>query len=127
MTPTEFIDYQRDVREAQIAFPGMELGAAYQKFMLEIKRQSPRPKLSTNDPILAAAKAEIKKAFRRKCTQPDCSGEQILQGVCEGCAAGKKGFKSMWECEECLFREYSPKPFLDWYTELGNTNASTED
>ena len=118
MTPEEFVEYERDMREAQIVFPGMEMRAAYEKFMVEVKKKPPRPRLSTSDPALRAAKATIMKTFRRPCNQPGCKGEQVLQGVCEGCAAGKKGFKSMWECEECLYREYSLKPYLDWYNEL---------
>ena len=118
MTSEEFIEYERDVREAQEAFPGMEMGEAYRKFMREIRKKEPSPPLTTGDKSLDAAKASIGKAFKRPCTQPGCSGEQVLQGVCEGCAAGKKGFRSVWECEECLTREYSKKNFMEWYHEL---------
>ena len=118
MTPDEFIEYEQDVREAQIAFPGVEMRVAYERFMVEVKKKPARPKLSTGDKSLEAAKTVIHKAFRRSCTQVGCTGEHVLQGVCEGCAAGKKGFKTLWECEECLYREYSTKPYFDWYNEL---------
>ena len=118
MTPEEFIQRERDVREAVEAFPGMEMGEAYKKFMVEIRKQKPLPRLSTGDRELDAIKSHIKALLRRKCTQVGCEGEQVLQGVCEGCAAGKKGYKTVWECEECLHREYSTRPYLDWYEEL---------
>lgn len=123
MTPEEFIAYHRDVQEATVAFPEMEVGAAYRKFMLEIKKKEPQPPISSGDPVLKAAKALIRKTFRRPCNRPNCTGTQILAGVCEGCAAGKKGFKSVWECEECLYREYSIKPYLEWYEELKRTHG----
>jgi len=123
MTSEEFIAYQRDVTEAHQAFPDMEMGAAYRKFMLEIKKQSPRKPLNTKDKSLEAAKSMIKQTLRRPCTQEGCSGTQIMQGVCEGCLAGKKGFKSLWECEECLYREYSKIPYLDWYNKLKGSNG----
>jgi hypothetical protein len=118
MTSEEFINRERDIREAHIMFPDIELGAAYLKFMKEVRRAESIPNLRTDDETIKAAKAVIIKAFKRPCTQSGCSGEQVLSGVCEGCAAGKKGFKSMWECEECLYIEYSTRPYLDWYTEL---------
>lgn len=119
MTPEQYIEYEQDMREAQVAFPDeRNMRAAYERFMVEVKKKPPRPKLSSNDPVLKAATAAIHKAFRRPCDQSGCKGEQVLQGVCEGCAAGKKGFKSLWECEECLHREYSKRPYLDWYNEL---------
>ena len=118
MTPNDFIERERDMQEAQIAFPEMEMGEAYRKFMIEIKKKEPLPPLNTGDKSLEAAKAIIRNAFRRPCSQPGCSGEQVLQGVCTNCAAGKKGFLSQWECDECLYREFSKRPYLDWYEEL---------
>ena len=118
MTPTEFIEYERDVQEAQIAFPGMEMGEAYQKFMREIKKKESRGPINFNDPELKKSKTIILKTFKRPCNQPGCPGTQVLQGVCGGCAAGKKGFLSQWECDECFYREFSKRPYLDWYEEL---------
>jgi len=118
MTPNDFIERERDMQEAQIAFPGMEMGEAYQKFMREIKKKEPQGPMDFNDPKLKAAKAIILGTFKRPCDQLGCNGTQVLQGVCSGCAAGKKGFLSQWECEECLYREFSKRPYLDWYEEL---------
>lgn len=118
MTPEEFMQRERDVREAIEAFPNMEMGEAYNKFMTEIKRKPPAPKLSSGDRELKAIKSHIKSTLRRKCNQQECNGEQVLQGVCDGCAAGKKGFKTVWECQECLVREYSTRPYFEWFEEL---------
>ena len=117
MEPNEFMEYEQDVREAQIAFPGMEMREAYVKFMTEIRKQEPRPMLSTGDKSLDAVKASIKQTLRKPCDQEGCKGEKVLTGVCEGCAAGKKGFKTVWECEECLHREFSTKTFFEVYEE----------
>jgi len=118
MTADELMEYERDIREATIAYPKMEMRAAYIKFMTEIKKRDPKPMLSTNDPKIKAAIASITKKFKKPCSQDGCRGEMVLSGVCNGCAAGRKGFRTQWECEECLYREFSPKTFFDWYEEL---------
>ncbi len=118
MIEKEYLEYEQDVREAQIAFPELEMRAAYVKFMQEVKKKEPQKKMSTGDRHLEAVKASIRGTFCRPCNQDGCRGRQVLQGVCEGCAAGKKGFKSLWECEECLYREYSRKSYLELYNEL---------
>ena len=120
MTTEEYIEYEWDVREAAEAFPSMEVGAAYRKFMLEVKKQEPRPLLRSDDKSIpnSQAKPIVLRTFKRPCTQVGCAGIQVLQGVCGGCAAGKKGYLSLWECEECLYREFSKRPYLDWYKEL---------
>lgn len=116
MTPEDFIKREQEIREAQSIFPDLEIGEAYRKYK-EAKGET-ATMLSTGDPSLEEAKKMVLKTFRRPCNQPGCAGEQVLQGVCEGCVAGKKGFKSVWECEECLAREYSKKTYLEWYQEL---------
>jgi len=126
MTADELMEYERDIREATIAYPKMEMREAYVKFMTEIKKKDPKPMLSTNDPKIKAAIASITKKFKKACENPnnkDCPGEMVLSGVCNGCAAGKKGFRTQWECEECLFREFSPKTFFDWYEELSKSEV----
>ena len=125
MTPQGFMDYERDVREALVAFPGMEMREAYERFLREIKKQEPQALLSTGDKRLEAAKAAVKGTLRRPCTQEGCGGKQVLQGVCEGCAAGKKGFKTVWECEECLFREYSKIDFYAWFEQLAEKKGAS--
>jgi len=118
MTPEEFIERERDTLEAHEMFPELEMREAYEKFMAEIRKKTPTPLLRTDDKSLKAVKTVILKSFKRPCNQPGCNGTQVLQGVCGGCAAGKKGFLSQWECDECLYREYSKRPYLDWYEEL---------
>lgn len=117
MTPEEFILREKEIREAASIFPEMEIGAAYRKYK-EAKGEE-ATMLSTDDPLLKEAKKTILRAFRRKCPINGCPGEQVLEGVCEGCVEGKKGFKSKWTCEEDPYhRELSKRPYLDWYEEL---------
>ena len=117
MTPDEYMGYEQDVREAQIAFPGMEMRAAYVKFMKEVKKKEPKSGLSTNDPELDAAKAAIQKTVLKPCGN-GCPGTMELSGVCPGCLAGQKGFKSQWQCRECLRVEYSKLTFFEIYNEM---------
>jgi len=116
MTPEAFINREQEVREARSIFPDLEIGAAYRKYK-EAKGEE-ATMLSTGDPLLEAAKQLIIHTFRRVCTQPECSGTQLLEGICDGCVEGKAGFLSKWTCEVCMHRELSKKPYLDWYNEL---------
>ncbi len=116
MTPEEFIKREEEIREAHSIFPDLEIGEAYRQYK-EAKGEE-ATMLHTGDPDLEKAKEVILKTFRRPCTQPGCTGEQVLEGICEGCIEGKKGFRSKWTCEECLHRDLSKKEYLDWYREL---------
>jgi hypothetical protein len=116
MTPKDFIKREQEVREAASIFPELEIGEAYRRYK-EAKGES-ASMLQTGDPDLEAAKHAVLQVFHRPCTQEGCSGVQLLEGVCEGCVEGKKGYKSKWTCEECMYRELSKRPYLDWYGEL---------
>jgi hypothetical protein len=116
MTPEEFIQREQEVREAVSIFPDLEIGEAYRQYK-EAKGEA-ATLLSTDDPALKRAKAIILKTFVRPCNQIGCAGEQLLEGVCEGCVEGKAGFKSKWTCKVCMSRELSKKPYLDWFVEL---------
>ena len=116
MTPEEFIQREQEIREAISIFPDLEMGEAYKQY--KEARGEEATMLSTGDPSIEAAKAVILKTFERPCSQPGCDGEQILEGVCEGCVEGKAGFKSKWTCKKCMHRELSKKLYMDWYEEL---------
>ena len=116
MNAEEFVKREQEVREAVSIYPELEIGEAYRKYK-EAKGEKASI-LHTADPALQAAKRAVLQVFRRPCSQPGCQGTQLLEGVCEGCVEGKKGFKSKWTCEECMFRELSTRPYLDWYNEL---------
>jgi hypothetical protein len=116
MTPEDFIKREQEVREAHSIFPDLEIGEAYRQYK-EAKGET-ASMLHTDDLSLQRAKAAILKTFVRPCTQPGCDGEQLLEGVCEGCVEGKAGFKSKWTCKKCMYRELSKRPYLDWYEEL---------
>jgi hypothetical protein len=116
MEPEEFVVREQEIREAVSIFPDMEVGEAYRKYK-EAKGET-ASMLQTGDPSLERAKQMVLKTFRRSCNQPGCEGTQLLEGVCEGCVEGKKGYKSKWTCEECMYRELSKRPYLDWYKEL---------
>ena len=116
MTPEEFIQREKEIREAISIFPDLEMGEAYRKYK-EAKGEE-ATMLSTGDPSIEAAKAVILKTFERPCSQPGCEGTQLLEGICEGCVEGKAGFKSKWTCKKCMYRELSKKLYMDWYEEL---------
>jgi len=116
VTAKEFMDREREVREAHAIYPDLEIGEAYRRYK-EDKGET-ATMLRTDDPTLARAKKVVLRVFRRPCTQPECTGEQVLEGVCEGCVEGKAGYKTKWTCEVCLFRELSKKQYSDWYKEL---------
>jgi hypothetical protein len=113
MTPNEFIQREKDIREAVAAFPDEEMGEAYRKWCMITKKDFTL--LNTNDPTLKAVKAVLHQAMRRPCNQPSCDGEQILEGVCEGCVEGKAGYRSKWTCNKCMHRELSKKIYLEWF------------
>jgi hypothetical protein len=116
MTSEEFVQREKEIREAISIFPDLEIGEAYRQYK-EAKGEAVTI-LSTSDPSITRAKEVILKTFVRPCNQVGCIGEQLLEGVCEGCVEGKAGFKSKWTCKVCMSRELSKKPYLDWYAEL---------
>lgn len=116
MTPEEFIRREKEIQEAVSIFPELEIGEAYKKYK-EAKGEE-AVMLSTSDPSIAALTQVILKTYVRPCDQPGCDGEQVLEGVCEGCVEGKAGFKSKWTCKKCMHRELSKKLYMDWYEEL---------
>jgi hypothetical protein len=116
MTPEEFINREQEIREAVSIFPELEMGEAYARYK-EAKGEV-ATMLSSDDPTIEEAKHVILHTYLRPCDQPSCSGEQVLEGVCEGCVEGKAGFKSKWTCKKCLHRELSKKQYLEWFNEL---------
>jgi hypothetical protein len=116
MTAEEFITREQEIREAMAAFPDTEMGEAYKRWC-EMRGKKPTM-LSTTDPTMKAVRTAILQTFRRPCPQSGCDGEQVLEGVCEGCIEGKAGYRSKWTCEKCMHRELSKKIYLDWYNEL---------
>jgi len=116
MTPEEFIKREQEVQEAVSIFPELEMGEAYRKY--KDAKGEVATMLSSDDGSLELAKQVILKTFVRPCTQPECDGEQLLEGVCEGCVEGKAGFKSKWTCKKCMHRELSKKKYLEWFNEL---------
>ena len=116
MTAEEFVQREKEIQEAHSIFPELEIGEAYRQYK-EAKGET-ATMLSTDDPTLERAKEIILKAFVRPCDQTGCDGEQLLEGVCEGCVEGKAGFQSKWTCKKCMYRELSKRPYLEWYEEL---------
>jgi hypothetical protein len=116
MTPEEFIQREKEIQEAISIFPDLEMGEAYQKYKEAKGETAEMINLTSED--YKAVKTVILKTFLRPCNQPGCDGEQLLEGVCEGCVEGKAGFKSKWTCQKCMFRELSKKQYMDWYEEL---------
>jgi hypothetical protein len=116
MTPDELMQREKEVREAHSIYPDLEIGEAYR--MYKEARGETASMLQSNDPSLKEAKRRVLRTFRKPCTQVGCSGTMLLEGICEGCIEGKKGFRTKWTCEECLHRELSKKLFSDWYDEL---------
>lgn len=116
MTPLEFAKREQEIREAASVFPDLEIGEAYKQYK-EAKGEKP-VYLNTSDPSIEKNKEIVLKVFRRPCNQEGCTGTQLLEGVCDSCVEGKKGYKSKWTCEECLYRELSKREYFDWYEEL---------
>ena len=121
MTPEEYLKREQEVREAHSIFPELEIGEAYRKYKEAKGEQATM--LQSNDPTLKEAKERVLKTFRKKCTQNGCPGTMLLEGICDGCIEGKKGFRSKWTCEECLHRELSKMTYAEWYDELKDKKA----
>ena len=116
MKVEEFVKREQEIQEAVSIFPDLEVGEAYRKYK-EAKGEE-ATMLDTADPELEKAKAIVLRVMHRPCTQPDCPGQQLLEGVCEGCVEGKHGYRSKWTCEVCLHRDLSKKPYFEWIQEL---------
>lgn len=116
MNADEFVIREKEIREAVSIFPELEIGEAYRQY--KAAKGEEAVVLSTDDPSIEAAKEVVLKTYLRPCNQPGCDGEQVLEGVCEGCVEGKAGFKSKWTCKKCMFRELSKKLYMDWFEEL---------
>lgn len=107
----DFVNREKEIQVAVGLYPEMEVTAAYRLYK-EAKGEQVTL-LSTSDKSLNKLREVVMKAQRRPCTQPGCPGQQLLEGVCEGCVEGKKGYKSKWTCEECLYRELSKTPYME--------------
>jgi len=119
MTADEYIKREQEIRDAQKAFPGVEMGEAYRRWKAE--RGETATILTTDDKTVEATKKTLKEAAKKPCTQPGCDGEMILESVCGGCVEGKAGYLSKWTCSKCLFRELSKKGYLEWLKELSGS------
>jgi hypothetical protein len=111
MTPDEYVKRAQEIREAVSIYPELEVGEAYRLYK-EAKGESAEL-LSTGDETIEMARQVVLNKVKKPCTQPGCFGSMLLEGVCEGCVEGKKGFKSKWTCEECLHRELLKIDYLE--------------
>ena len=113
-----------EIKEAKAIYPGMEIGEAYRRYK-EAKGEKAEMLLSGDKEIEQVKKIALT-LFKRPCTAEGCHGTQTLSGVCSGCLAAKKGFKTQWECDDCLHRDFSKETYLEVYerlTKKENENA----
>jgi len=110
-----------EIREAVRESPGMEIGAAYKKW-LTARGRTPDRMLSGEVNDLKAEVEEKTRALReRPCTKESCDGIQYLESVCSGCIEGQAGYKSKWTCRKCLHRDLSREDLNEWLTRLSSS------
>ena len=109
-----------EIREAARASPGMEIGAAYKKW-LAARDRSPDQMLSDEFNTLKKEVEDLTRLLReRPCTKAGCAGTQYLEGVCAGCIEGQAGYKTKWTCRTCLHRDLSKEDLNQWLTRLSS-------
>lgn len=118
MTTTEFIVREYNVQKAAEKYPGMEMGAAFEKYMTEQGKKITY--ISTDDKTIQNSMREAVEKLKRPCRQEGCPGVEHLEGICNSCIEGRKGYRSKWICDECLHRELSKKEVLEWLVELSS-------
>ena len=109
-----------EIRESVRESPGMEISAAYKKW-LAAQGRSPDRMLSGEFNALKKEVEDLTRLLReRPCTKEGCDGTQYLEGVCAGCIEGQAGYKTKWTCRTCLHRDLSKEDLNEWLTRLSS-------
>lgn len=110
-----------DIRAAVRESPGLEIGAAYEKW-LSARDRSPDRMLSGEFNALKKEVEELTRLLReRPCTKEGCDGTQYLEGICAGCIEGQAGYKTKWTCRKCLHRDLSKEDLNEWIQRLSSS------
>ena len=110
----------QEIFQARTAYPGMEIGAAYQKWK-EARGEKVEFLMTIGKKVISKQLIEKAKLRReRPCTRDNCSGTQVLEGVCSGCVEGQAGYKTKWTCRLCLHRDLSKEGLNEWMKSLSS-------
>ena len=110
-----------EIQKAVIAFPGVEIGAAYKKWKTA-RGETAEMLLSADGGPLKKAMQDLATRLReRPCTAEGCDGSQHLEAICSGCIEGQAGYKTKWTCRKCLHRDLSKETVDEWMLKLSSS------
>ena len=110
-----------EIRQAAAASPGMEIGAAYNKWKTA-RGESAEMLLSADAGSQNREMRDLMQRLQeRPCTQTGCGGSQRLEPICAGCIEGQAGYKTKWTCRTCLHRDLSKESLDEWILKLSSS------
>ena len=110
-----------EIREAVRESPGMEIGAAYEKWLASRGRSPDRMLSGEFNALKKEVEEQTRELRERPCTKEGCDGIQYLEGICSGCIEGQAGYKTKWTCRKCLHRDLSKEDLNEWIQRLSSS------